>query len=86
MTPKKYGLNSARSRFQIIADYAARHDLSAKQVDELVRQLPDYGVRTMLFASLAVLARPDNVVSLAERRLRSNATPCGAWHGSGGAA
>lgn len=37
-----YTINSNRSRLQIIADYAASHDLSARQVDELVRLLPDY--------------------------------------------
>lgn len=87
MTPRTlYGLNSNRSRYQIIYDYAASHDLSAKQVDELVRQLPDYGVKSMLAASAAVLARPCEVIDLAEHRLRNNKTPCGAWAGPGSAA
>ena len=75
-----YTINSARSRFQIIADYAARHDLSAKQVDELVRQLPDYGVKTMLHASLVALSR-DNVVRLDDHRdrLRNNRVEIGGW-------
>jgi hypothetical protein len=66
---KLYTINSNRSRHQIIADYAATHDLTAKQVDELVKQLPDYGVRSMLHASLAVL-RPRSavVVSMAAER------------------
>jgi hypothetical protein len=66
---KLYTINSNRSRYQIIADYAATHDLTAKQVDELVKQLPDYGVRSMLHASLAVL-RPRSavVVSMAQAR------------------
>jgi hypothetical protein len=77
-----YTINSARSRFQIIRDYAARHNLTTEQVDELVRQLPDYGVRTMLFASLVVLAREDKVVSLAHHRdlLRANKVAVGGWN------
>lgn len=32
--------NPIRSRFAIISDYAAAHDLSARQVRELTEQLP----------------------------------------------
>lgn len=65
-----YGLHSDRSRYQIIATYAREHNLSAKQIDELVRQLPDYGLRTQLHASLAAVCRPASVVSLAAERWR----------------
>lgn len=75
-----YGLNSNRSRYQIIADYAATHDLTAQQVDALVRQLPDYGVKSMLGASLAV-TKPANVIRLSDRRdlLRNNRVAIGEW-------
>jgi hypothetical protein len=64
-----YTINSNRSRYQIIADYAAAHDLTATQVDELVKQLPDYGVRSMLHGSLAVLRpRSATVISMARAR------------------
>lgn len=68
-----YTINSDRSRYQIIADYAAEHDLSAKQVEELVKQLPDYGVKSMLHGSLAVLRPKAEVVSLADVRARRSA-------------
>jgi hypothetical protein len=42
MTPL-YGLSSDRPRLVILAEYAARHGLTARQVEELTRQLPDYG-------------------------------------------
>ena len=87
MTPL-YGLNSARSRFEIIRDYAngrpataddpGRAPLTIAEIDALVRQLPDYGTRSALHASLAVVSL-DNVVDLAARRLRNNATPIGGW-------
>lgn len=79
MTPL-YGINSARSRFEIIRDHAKRHNLTVQQVDELVRQLPDYGARSMFHASLAVLTR-NNVVDLASRRdlLRNNRENIGDW-------
>lgn len=64
-----YTIDSNRSRYQIVADYAARHDLSARQVDALVRQLPDYGVKSMLAGSVAVLRRCQ-VICLAEHRAR----------------
>lgn len=85
--PLLYTINSARSRFQIIRDYAERHNLTTQQVDALVRQLPDYGVRTMLFASLVVLSRRDNVVPFPHRDLlRANKTAIGGNVGSGSVA
>jgi hypothetical protein len=64
-----YTINSNRSRYQIISDYVARHDLSAKQADELVRALPDYGVKSMLAGSVATLRRHTaEVVCLAHAR------------------
>jgi hypothetical protein len=69
MPPTLYTINSNRSRYQIVADYAARHDLSTKQVDELVRSLPDYGVRSMLAGSVATLRRC-GVICMAEERAK----------------
>jgi hypothetical protein len=64
-----YTINSNRSRYQIISDYAARHDLSVKQVDELVRALPNYGVKSMLAGSVATLRRQSaTIISLAHAR------------------
>jgi hypothetical protein len=69
LPPLLYTINSNRSRYQIVADYAARHDLSTKQVDELVRSLPDYGVRSMLAGSVATLRRC-GVACLASERAK----------------
>jgi len=68
LPPTLYTINSDRSRYQIVADYAARHDLSAKQVDELVRALPDYGVRSMLAGSVATLRRSATIIDMAQAR------------------
>jgi hypothetical protein len=65
----RYGLDSDRPRWRIIADYAARHNLTVAEIDTLVRELPDYGVKSMLAGSLATLVT-DNVVELAEVRAR----------------
>ena len=64
-----YTVNSDRPRWRIIADYAARHNLTVAEIDTLVRELPDYGVKSMLAGSLATLVT-DNVVELAEVRAR----------------
>jgi len=64
-----YTVNSDRPRWRIIADYAARHNLTVAEVDALVRRLPDYGVKSMLAGSLATLVA-GNVVELAEVRAR----------------
>ena len=37
---KLYGIKSDRSRLQIVYDYVAAHDLSARQVRDLVAELP----------------------------------------------
>jgi hypothetical protein len=63
-----YTINSDRSRFQILCDYAAAHDLSAKQIEELVKQLPDYGVKSMLHGSLVVTRPKAELISLAHER------------------
>lgn len=69
-----YTIDSNRSRFQIIATYAREHNLTVAQIDELVRQLPDYGIKSMLHASLVATIRCSNIVDLAqaraERRMR----------------
>lgn len=61
-----YTINSDRPRHKIIADYARRHGLTVKQIDALVRALPDYGLRSQLHASLAAI--DSNVVELAQVR------------------
>jgi hypothetical protein len=65
-----YTINSDRSRFQILCDYAAAHDLSAKQIEELVKQLPDYGLKSQLHGSLAALRPKAELISLANERYK----------------
>lgn len=70
-----YGIDSNRPRWQIIADYAREHRLTMAQIDDLVRQLPDYrlhDLRARLEASVRMLAGDTSVVDLAsERRKRA---------------
>jgi collagenase-like PrtC family protease len=63
-----YTINSDRSRFQILCDYAAAHDLSAKQIEELVKQLPDYGLKSQLHGSLLITRPKAELISLAQER------------------
>ena len=50
-----YTLGSNRSRYQIVRDYARRHNLTVGEIDALVRGLPDYGLQSQLAASVAAL-------------------------------
>jgi len=63
-----YTINSNRSRYQIVRDYARRHNLTVGEIDALVRGLPDYGLQSQLAASVAALNVSAEIIELAEVR------------------
>jgi hypothetical protein len=65
-----YTIDSQRPRHEIIATYARTHNLTVAEIDALVRQLPDYGLRSQLCGALAAVTRETPVIVLADRRAR----------------